>query len=108
MDNELDTPTYEEFKAFVMAQDESKAIQHYSGAAWSTCAVGEFLSSIDSLELLDDKEFDVLGDLFGGYDINNCEFEENTERGVIGDQLNHSKHDTYGELQTAIRFEESK
>ena len=36
----MDNINYTSFKAFVMAQDESRTIDHWS---WETCSVGDYL-----------------------------------------------------------------
>ena len=41
----MDNINYTSFKAFVMAQDESRTIDHSS---WKTCSVGDYMWSINT------------------------------------------------------------
>ena len=41
----MDNINFTSFKAFVMAQDESKTINHSS---WETCSVGDYMRSINT------------------------------------------------------------
>ena len=41
----MDKINYTSFKAFVMAQDESRVINHRS---WETCSVGDYMRSINT------------------------------------------------------------
>tara|TARA_R110002111_G_scaffold107904_1_gene166536 strand:+ start:93 stop:374 length:282 start_codon:yes stop_codon:yes gene_type:complete len=92
----MDNINFTSFKAFVMAQDESKPINHYS---WDTCSIGNHLrhtgadmsSGMEgvyaSFALCDDNK--KLNDILGNMDIDTMptykelqllltDYEENT------------------------------
>lgn len=94
-------PNFLDFKRFVIAQDANKTINHNNG--WYSCAVGEYLNSIDKLSLVTSGNFrayEIFGDNFDDIDSRDDNYRENRES--VGNRLNNYHFDTYGELQKFI------
>ena len=90
----MDNINYTSFKAFVMAQDESRTIDH---RGWDTCSVGDYMRNIEAEGFI------------SWHNVSKALCDHNAG---LRELLNHSRRNnmpTYKELQAVLtNYEEGK